>query len=95
MKPAVRGWYGLGVAALLLGLIGFGVPVWSALLVTVLLACLMMMLSMWAGGHGHQHGGDEPGGHVGQDAGHGGRAADQNPQDTPWGADGDRPRTLR
>ena len=73
-------------------MIGFGVSVWSALLITVLVACPLMMLFMMGGGHGDQHGGHDRSGHAGHDASHvSGDVIDQNPQDT----DTNRPRSLR
>lgn len=51
----------LGGAALFGGLLVFGVPMQSALLFAIVLACPMMMIFMM-GGHGdHASGGDERG----------------------------------
>ena len=95
MKRSVWGWYGLGAAALLLGMIGFGVSVSSVLLITVLVACPLMMLFMMVGGHGDQHSGHDHSGDAGHATHVSGDVADEDPQDTPWDTDGNRPRSLR
>ena len=64
-------WYGAGLAALAVVLIVAGVPVLTALVITAVLACPLMMFSMM-GGHGSDHskagadadhGASSPGGH--------------------------------